>query len=91
MVAPRLLAPGPQVSDCPNWPGRVLMGTRVRGTPLGRVDSKEDAMAKLFPCLWFDGKAEEAASFYETLLPNSHVDKVWRSRRRRRPGRRAWC
>ena len=36
-------------------------------------------MAKLFPCLWFDGNAEEAASFYVTLLPNSHVDKVWPS------------
>jgi predicted 3-demethylubiquinone-9 3-methyltransferase (glyoxalase superfamily) len=40
---------------------------------------KEDAMAKLFPCLWFDGNAEEAANFYVTLLPGSHVDKVWRS------------
>lgn len=36
-------------------------------------------MAKLFPCLWLDGKAEEAANFYVTLLPDSHVDKVWRT------------
>jgi predicted 3-demethylubiquinone-9 3-methyltransferase (glyoxalase superfamily) len=36
-------------------------------------------MAKLFPCLWFDGNAEEAGGFYVTLLPGSHVDKVWRS------------
>ena len=36
-------------------------------------------MAKLFPCLWFDGNAEEAANFYVTLLPDSHVDTVWRS------------
>ena len=36
-------------------------------------------MAKLFPCLWFDGNAEEAAGFYVTLLPGSHVDKVWRA------------
>ena len=36
-------------------------------------------MAKLYPCLWFDGNAEEAANFYVTLLPDSHVDKVWRS------------
>ena len=54
------------------------MGTRVRYTPR-TVYSKEDAMAKVFPCLWFDGNAEEAASFYVTLLPDSHVDKVWRS------------
>ena len=39
----------------------------------------EDVMAKLFPCLWFDGNAEEAATFYATLLPDSHVDGVWRS------------
>ena len=37
-------------------------------------------MAKvLFPCLWFDGNAEEAAEFYVKLLPDSHVGKVWRS------------
>lgn len=35
--------------------------------------------AKVFPCLWFDGVAEEAADFYVTLMPDSHVDKVWRS------------
>ena len=35
-------------------------------------------MGRLFPCLWFDGNAEEAADFYVTLLPDSHVDKVWR-------------
>ncbi|HEX2194770.1 MAG TPA: VOC family protein [Candidatus Limnocylindria bacterium] len=37
------------------------------------------ARPKVYPCLWFDGKAEEAASFYTSLLPNSSVDKVWRS------------
>ncbi len=36
-------------------------------------------MAKLTPCLWFDGNAEEAAEFYVTLLPDSRVDKVWPS------------
>ena len=36
-------------------------------------------MAKIRPCLWFDGKAEEAAEFYVSLLPDSRVDKVWRS------------
>lgn len=36
-------------------------------------------MPRPFPCLWFDGVAEEAAAFYVTLLPDSHVDKVWRS------------
>jgi predicted 3-demethylubiquinone-9 3-methyltransferase (glyoxalase superfamily) len=34
---------------------------------------------KVVPCLWFDGKAEEAANFYSSLLPDSHVDAVHRS------------
>ena len=34
-------------------------------------------MPTLFTCLWFDGNAEEAANFYVTLLPGSHIDKVW--------------
>jgi len=34
---------------------------------------------KLYPCLWFDGNAEEAAALYTTLLPDSRVVDVWRS------------
>ena len=33
-------------------------------------------MPTIAPCLWFDGNAEEAARFYTTLFPNSHIDKV---------------
>jgi len=36
-------------------------------------------MDTFYPCLWFDGKAEEAATFYASLLPDSRVDRVWRS------------
>ena len=36
-------------------------------------------MSTLYTCLWFDGKAEEAAEFYCSLLPDSHVDRVSRS------------
>ena len=36
-------------------------------------------MSKLSPCLWFDGQAEEAAHFYASLLPDSHVDTVHRA------------
>ena len=36
-------------------------------------------MSKITPCLWFDGQAEEAAYFYVSLLPDSHVDDVFRS------------
>ena len=37
------------------------------------------ARPKVYPCLWFDGKAEEAANFYVSLIPDSRVDNVWRS------------
>jgi len=33
-------------------------------------------MSKITPCLWFDGKAEEAATFYVSLLPDSRIDAV---------------
>jgi predicted 3-demethylubiquinone-9 3-methyltransferase (glyoxalase superfamily) len=36
-------------------------------------------MQKITPCLWFDGDAEEAASFYVSLLPDSRIDAVVRS------------
>ncbi len=37
------------------------------------------ARPKVYPCLWFDGKAEEAANFYVSLISDSRVDNVWRS------------
>jgi predicted 3-demethylubiquinone-9 3-methyltransferase (glyoxalase superfamily) len=36
-------------------------------------------MAKITPCLWYDGQAEQAANFYVGLLPDSRVDNVMRS------------
>ncbi len=36
-------------------------------------------MPKPYPCLWFDGQAEEAAAFYTEIFPNSRVDKVTRA------------
>ena len=36
-------------------------------------------MASITPCLWFDGNAEEAARFYASLFPDSHVDAVHRA------------
>jgi predicted 3-demethylubiquinone-9 3-methyltransferase (glyoxalase superfamily) len=36
-------------------------------------------MSKISPCLWFERDAEEAAKFYTSLLPNSKIEKVWRS------------
>jgi predicted 3-demethylubiquinone-9 3-methyltransferase (glyoxalase superfamily) len=34
------------------------------------------ARAKIAPCLWFDGEAEDAARFYVALLPDSRIDRV---------------
>src|SRR5258708_31874963 len=36
-------------------------------------------MSKISPCLWFDGEAEEAANFYVSLLPDSHIERVQRN------------
>jgi predicted 3-demethylubiquinone-9 3-methyltransferase (glyoxalase superfamily) len=36
-------------------------------------------MDKIAVCLWFDGKAEEAARFYTSLFPNSRIHSIERS------------
>jgi len=36
-------------------------------------------MSKITPCLWSNGKAEEAANFYVSLLPDSRITKVQRA------------
>ena len=36
-------------------------------------------MSGITPCLWFDGNAEEAAGFYVSLFPDSHVDAMHRA------------
>jgi len=33
-------------------------------------------MAGITPCFWFDGQAEEAASLYASIFPDSHVDQI---------------
>lgn len=34
--------------------------------------------SKIAPCLWFAGKAEEAARFYTGIFPNSRIGKIAR-------------
>ncbi len=36
-------------------------------------------MSNITPCLWFDGRAEEAAAFYVSVFPNSRIDSVSRA------------
>ena len=36
-------------------------------------------IAKIRPCLWFDGNAEEASRFYADTFPESRIDAVMRA------------
>jgi predicted 3-demethylubiquinone-9 3-methyltransferase (glyoxalase superfamily) len=36
-------------------------------------------MISISPCLWFDGQAEQAATFYVSLFPDSRIDSVTRA------------
>jgi len=38
-----------------------------------------NATRKIAACLWFDGQAGEAADFYASAFPDSHVDAVHRA------------
>jgi predicted 3-demethylubiquinone-9 3-methyltransferase (glyoxalase superfamily) len=42
------------------------------------IDEGAHAMPKITPNLWFDTQAEEAAAFYVSVFPNSHVENVLR-------------
>src|SRR5262249_22389416 len=54
------------------------MGRRS-GPPNAAAFRRKISMSGITPCLWFDGNAEEAAKFYASLFPNSHVDAVHRA------------
>jgi predicted 3-demethylubiquinone-9 3-methyltransferase (glyoxalase superfamily) len=34
-------------------------------------------MTELTTCLWFDGNAREAATFYTSIFPDSHLEDNW--------------
>lgn len=36
-------------------------------------------MTRATICLWYDGDAEEAARFYASVFPDSHVGAAWRA------------
>lgn len=38
------------------------------------------ARQKITPCLWFEGNAEEAVSFYTSIFPESSIQRVHRAR-----------
>jgi predicted 3-demethylubiquinone-9 3-methyltransferase (glyoxalase superfamily) len=43
---------------------------------LGVLIAREATVSKIVPNLWYTEKAEEAATFYASVLPNSKVDSV---------------
>jgi predicted 3-demethylubiquinone-9 3-methyltransferase (glyoxalase superfamily) len=40
---------------------------------------RSTVVARIQPCLWYDGNAEEAGRFYAETFPDSRVDKVMRA------------
>jgi predicted 3-demethylubiquinone-9 3-methyltransferase (glyoxalase superfamily) len=44
----------------------------------GKYDKGEDLVQKIYPFLWFDSQAEEAANFYTSIFKNSRIVTVTR-------------
>jgi predicted 3-demethylubiquinone-9 3-methyltransferase (glyoxalase superfamily) len=42
----------------------------------GMFSAREARVSRIVPALWYSEKAEEAAAFYASLLPNSKVDSI---------------
>jgi predicted 3-demethylubiquinone-9 3-methyltransferase (glyoxalase superfamily) len=51
----------------------------TRGAGFVLAEKRRLPMAKITPCLWFDGKAEEAAKFYVSVFPSSRIDSILRA------------
>src|SRR5688572_12028355 len=58
----------------------LCAASTMRGVAARIRSVKEDTMAKVssrvYTCLWFDHKAEEAASLYVSLIPDSRIDAI---------------
>jgi predicted 3-demethylubiquinone-9 3-methyltransferase (glyoxalase superfamily) len=65
------------------WRLSHCLALSIYGSPTRRSGLSSSRIAQprgtITPCLWFDGNAEEAAKFYASLFPNSHVDAVNRA------------
>ncbi len=60
---------------------RFRSDVRVRSVSkkLGELREEINMAGKNTICLWFDGTAEEAATFYAATFPDSHVGSVFRA------------
>jgi predicted 3-demethylubiquinone-9 3-methyltransferase (glyoxalase superfamily) len=56
--------------------GKIKNYQPKKGNVMTNIKAKP--MQKISPCLWFDGQAEEAVSFYTSLFENSHIGKISR-------------
>ena len=45
---------------------------------MSTIETGQAARQKITPCLWFDGKAEEAARLYVSLFKNSRIGNIAR-------------
>jgi predicted 3-demethylubiquinone-9 3-methyltransferase (glyoxalase superfamily) len=40
------------------------------------MEKKMPTISRIAPCLWFDGRSEEAARFYTAIFPNSRINTI---------------
>ncbi|HKO45530.1 MAG TPA: VOC family protein [Pyrinomonadaceae bacterium] len=45
---------------------------------MSTIETGQGKSHKITPCLWFDGKAEEAAKFYVSVFKNSKINNIAR-------------
>ncbi len=57
----------------------VIRDLPTSPTATGRERTHDMATATPYPCLWFRDRVEEAAAFYTTLLPDSRIERAWRT------------
>jgi predicted 3-demethylubiquinone-9 3-methyltransferase (glyoxalase superfamily) len=57
---------------------RALLARAAPRTGQSRGLKEKNLMKKIYPCLWFDKEAEEAAEFYVSIFKNSTITSVSR-------------
>ncbi len=50
----------------------------TRTAPRSVAKDRNSPLRQITPCLWFDDKAEDAANFYVSVFPNSHIRTISR-------------
>jgi predicted 3-demethylubiquinone-9 3-methyltransferase (glyoxalase superfamily) len=60
----------------PGRPGRIAEKPSIQRFAIFCNAKERNAMQKITPFLWFDGKAEEAANFYVSIFKNSKIGTV---------------